>query len=125
MYSGDLNDLDMETLYILLQEFGDFKPHSNGWGKFPNDDDYCISANIDRIEFLRKTKLNQYASNNIEEVEFKRTYTILVHAIAGLGVNVQKLLDMLYLPKSKDTEIMGSMPTTQTYIKENGIFYDT
>lgn len=121
----------MNTLYILLQEFGDFKPHSNGWGKFPNDDDHCISANIDRIEFLRKTKLNRYANSDIAEVEFRRTYTILVHAMAGLGVNVQMLLDLLYLTNSKDTERMGSMQTTQfsrdnqSHMKENGIFYDT
>ncbi|CAG2185935.1 tag [Mytilus edulis] len=93
-FSGDLNDLNMETMYIVLKRIGNFKPHSKGWGALPEDDDHSTSANLDRIELIRAKTIGRCVNTNIKESEFKTICQILINAMIELDACFERLGDV-------------------------------
>ncbi|XP_052086128.1 uncharacterized protein LOC127723528 [Mytilus californianus] len=110
-FSGDLNKLNMETIYIILKEKGDFKPHSKGWGVLPEDDDHSTSANLDRIELIRAKTIGRCANTNIEESEFKTICSILINAIIELGASIERLCYILHNKTYTEPQRKGQKQT--------------
>lgn len=86
------SDFDITLLYILLRNISKIQPHCNQWGNFPSPTDTSMSANIERIRFIR----NQYghiSKISMTDTDFITTWQ-QVHDIVqkmdmSLGTNYQ------------------------------------
>lgn len=83
-YKGNLFDLDISVLYILLRNISNIEPHKNGWGKDPDDTDRCLSANIERIRLIRNKYVGHSPKSSISEREFKIQWVVLRQSILEL-----------------------------------------
>jgi hypothetical protein len=45
--------MDISLLYLLLRNITSISPHSKGWGNDPDPRDSSLSANIERVRFVR------------------------------------------------------------------------
>ncbi|VDI36127.1 Hypothetical predicted protein [Mytilus galloprovincialis] len=84
-YTGDLSDMDISLLYIILRNIGTICPHQNGWGKEPEDDDRSISANIDRIRIAKNAIVSHSSNYSIEYIEFRNIWTAMRQCCVDLG----------------------------------------
>lgn len=86
-YSGDLNDLDITVLYIILRNISTICPHQNGWGHTPEDNDRSVSANIDRIRIMKNKFVSHSSTYSLTETEFLTTWKEIRQCIIELGGN--------------------------------------
>lgn len=84
-YNGDLSDLDISLLYIILRNLNTITPHENRWGNRPNDDDRCLSANIDRIRIFKNTFVSHCSKYSLNEEDFLKTWKEICQCIIELG----------------------------------------
>lgn len=84
-YNGDLSDLDISLLYIILRNLNTITPHKNRWGKRPNDDDRCVSANIDRIRIFKNNFVSHCSKYSLNEEDFLKTWKEISQCIIQLG----------------------------------------
>lgn len=87
IYSGDLTDLDIGLLYIILRNFNTICPHLNGWGNKPADNDRSQSANIDRIRIMKNKFVSHSSTYSLTETEFLTTWNEIRQCIIELGEN--------------------------------------
>lgn len=85
IYNGDLSDLDISLLYIILRNLNTIAPHENYWGIIPNDDDRSLSANIDRLRIFKNEYVSHCAKYSSNEVDFLRTWKQISQCIIELG----------------------------------------
>lgn len=85
IYSGDLTDLDISLLYIILRNFNTICPHLNGWGNKPADNDRSQSANIDRIRIMKNKYVSHSSTYSLQEREFLITWKDIRQCIVELG----------------------------------------
>ncbi|CAG2236836.1 unnamed protein product [Mytilus edulis] len=96
-YSGDLSDLDISLLYIILRNFNTISPHSNGWGNMPKDDDRTLSANIDRIRFYKNKYVSHCSNQSLDEHDFLKIWKEIRQCIIELGAAEYKSkIDFLF-----------------------------
>lgn len=84
-YSGDLTDLDISLLYIILRNVNTICPHKNGWGNNPDDDDESLSANIDRIRTFKNKYVSHFAQCSLNEKEFPKKWEEISQCIVQIG----------------------------------------
>ncbi|CAG2233587.1 unnamed protein product [Mytilus edulis] len=87
-YKGDLSDLDISLLYIILRNLNTICPHKNGWGNTPNDDDQCLSANIERIRIFKNRYVSHCPFCSLNEEDFLKTWKEIRQCIIQVGGNV-------------------------------------
>lgn len=73
-YKGDLSDLDISLLYIILRNLNTICPHTNGWGKTPNEDDRSLSANIDRIRIFKNMYISHCSNYSLNDEDFLKLW---------------------------------------------------
>lgn len=84
-YTGDLSDIDVSLLYIILRNLGTICPHQNGWGKDPNIDDRSISANIDRIRIAKNVIVSHSSTCSVETEDFNKIWGDMRQTCVDLG----------------------------------------
>lgn len=96
-YEGDLSDLDISVLYILLRNISNIQPHINGWGKEPQDTDRSISANIERIRIIRNKCIFHSSYSKLSRTAFQNQWDILQRSILELsgGDTLKQKIDEL------------------------------
>ncbi|VDI60465.1 Hypothetical predicted protein [Mytilus galloprovincialis] len=87
-YSGDLTDLDISLLYVILRNFNTICPQKNGWGNNPEDNDRSISANIDRIRIMKNNYVSHSSNRTLQETEFLIKWKEIRQCIIELGGNL-------------------------------------
>lgn len=87
-YSGDLTDLDISILYIILRHVNTICPHKNGWGNNPEIDDESISANIDRIRMFKNKYVSHCTKCSLNATEFLTTWKQISECIIQIGGTV-------------------------------------
>ncbi|CAG2198465.1 unnamed protein product [Mytilus edulis] len=106
-YGGDLTDLDISVLYVLLRNICYIAPPSTGWGKEPYDSDRSIAANIERIRIIRNKYVSHTPCPKIRDCEFKKEWEILRTSILELSgektyqTQIDKLLTTSLDPESE------------------------
>lgn len=95
-YNGDLSDIDVSLLYIILRNLNTICPHQNGWGKDPEDNDRGVSANIDRIRKGKNIIVSHSSNCSLGEKEFNNCWKTLRQCCIELGgENYGEIIDML------------------------------
>lgn len=84
-YSGDLSDLNINLIYIILRNLNTIIPHSNSWGHLPNDDDRSLSANIERIRIFNNMYVYHYPNRSLDKQDFLLTWQKICQCIIELG----------------------------------------
>ncbi|CAG2185939.1 PPP4R3 [Mytilus edulis] len=84
-YSGNLSDLDIGLLYIILRNINNICPHDKGWGQKPKDDDRTLSANIDRIRFMKNKYVSHSTKCSLNERKFLKTWKNIGQCVSELG----------------------------------------
>ncbi|CAG2202970.1 unnamed protein product [Mytilus edulis] len=84
-YKGDLSDLDISLVYIILRNLNTICPHRNGWGNKPNDDDRCLSANIERIRIFKNMYVSHCSNYSLNDEDFLMTWKEIRQCILQLG----------------------------------------
>lgn len=84
-YSGNLSDLDIGLLYIILRNINTICPHKTGWGQKPKDDDRSLSANIDRIRFMKNKYVSHSSKCSLNERKFLKLWKNIGKCISELG----------------------------------------
>lgn len=84
-YKGDLKDLDISLIYKILRNLHTIVPHVKGWGKTPKDDDFSLSANIDRIRIFKNMFVSHCSKCSLTEEEFIKTWNEIRQCIIHLG----------------------------------------
>lgn len=84
-YCGDLKDIDISILYIILRHVNTICPHKRGWGNTPDDDDGSISANIDRIRMFKNKYVSHYTKCSMSATEFITTWKQISECIIQIG----------------------------------------
>lgn len=106
-YEGDLTDLDISVLYILLKNISSMGPPKKGWGEEPEETDRSVAANVERIRLYRNKYLAHSPNAQIHETEFKKVWTSLRKSIIELSTEVsyETAIDELLTEKSPQSEI--------------------
>lgn len=84
-YKGDLTDLDISLIYIILRNLHTICPHMNGWGINPNDDDMSLSANIERIRIFNNKYVSHFSELSINDDNFLTTWEKIRQCIIAIG----------------------------------------
>lgn len=96
-YSGDLSDLDISLLYIILRNLNTITPHTNGWGNMPKDNDRSLSANIDRVRFFKNKYVSHCSTQSLDEQNFLQTWEEIRQCIIELGsAEYKSKIDFLF-----------------------------
>lgn len=85
IYAGDLSDMDVSILYILLRNHGTICPHENGWGNDPEEHDNSIAANIDRIRIAKNVIVSHSSNCLLTYEEFKNRWAVIRQCCVELG----------------------------------------
>ncbi|XP_062596601.1 uncharacterized protein LOC134258057 [Saccostrea cucullata] len=99
-YSGNYDDFDISLLYILLRNICNIKPHKIGWGKVPDVNDVCLSANIERVRLARNSTVHS-ASPSLANSELNDIWTSVRFAVVEMdsfllnGNYYQREVDLL------------------------------
>lgn len=95
-YNGDLSDMDISLLCIILRKLNTICEHKNGWGKVPEEDDRNISANIDRIRIAKNMIVSHPSICSMESAEFNKSWEAIRQCCVDLGGDEYKeKVDML------------------------------
>lgn len=84
-YKGDLSDLDISSIYVILRNLNNICPHKTGWGKMPEDDDRSMSANIERIRRFKNSYVSHHQKCSVNAEEFQKKWTEIRACIIELG----------------------------------------
>lgn len=84
-YAGDLSEMDISLLYIILRNLGTIGPHQKGWGKDPEEHDNSISANIDRIRIAKNIIVSHSSKCLLGHEEFNKRWTVIRKCCVELG----------------------------------------
>ncbi|VDI43193.1 Hypothetical predicted protein [Mytilus galloprovincialis] len=84
-YTGNLSDLDISLLYIILRNLNTIASHRNGWGNDPEDNDRTPSANIDRIRIAKNTIVSHSSSFSIGYTCFNNKWKAMRQCCVELG----------------------------------------
>lgn len=84
-YDGDLTDLDISLIYIILRNLNTICPHKEGWGKKPQDNDRCVAANIERIRVFKNMYVSHSTKCSLNEEDFLKTWKEIRQCIIQLG----------------------------------------
>lgn len=83
-YSGDISGLDISLLYNLLRNKCSIPPHTNQWGNDPSPGDRSVSANIERIRFIRNKYYGHAINCSISDDEFQEVWKELYQVVKEL-----------------------------------------
>lgn len=84
-YAGDLSEMDISLLYIILRNHGTIGPHQKGWGKDPEEHDNSVSANIDRIRIAKNIIVSHSSNCLLGHAEFNKRWTEIRQCCVELG----------------------------------------
>lgn len=97
---GNYSDFDISLLYCLLRNMCSIPQHTNNWGNYPSPVDRSLSANIERIRFLRN-KYGHGTSFSLSDSEFQKEWDYIFQIIKelegylGTGTDYQETLSKL------------------------------
>lgn len=95
-YAGDLSDIDVSLLYIILRNHGTICPHVNGWGNDPEEHDNSIAANIDRIRIAKNVIVSHSSNCLLTYEEFKKRWAVIRQCCVELvGEEYEERIDNL------------------------------
>lgn len=95
-YAGDLSDIDVSLLYIILRNLGTICPHKNGWGNDPEEDDNSIAANIEKIRIAKNVIVSHSSNCLLTYEEFKNRWAVIRQCCVELGgVEYEEIIDNL------------------------------
>lgn len=95
-YAGDLTDMDVSLLYIILRNLGTICPHQNGWDKEPEEYDHSISANIDRIRMAKNMIVSHSSNCLLGYAEFNNQWETIRRCCVELGgEQCEEIIDTL------------------------------
>lgn len=66
--------MDITLLYIILRNLSTIGPHTNEWGNIPNEDDRCLSANIDRIRIAKNMFVSHRSKHLLKAEDFWKVW---------------------------------------------------
>lgn len=72
--SGDISGLDISLLYNLLRNKCTIPPHTSQWGNDPSPGDRSVSANIERIRFIRNKYYGHAINYSLSDDEFDKRW---------------------------------------------------
>ncbi|XP_062583210.1 uncharacterized protein LOC134244971, partial [Saccostrea cucullata] len=74
IYGGNYSDMDISLLYILLRNVTYLPAHSKGWDNDPDPTDRSVSANIERIRFIRNKHYGHAVEIGIPDTDFQSEF---------------------------------------------------
>lgn len=92
-YKGDLSDMDITLLYIILRNLSTIGPHTNEWGNRPNDDDRCLSANIDRIRIAKNMFVSHRSKHLLNTEDFWKVWKDIRQCIIEIATPLTSCTD--------------------------------
>lgn len=84
-YAGDLFDMDVSLLYIILRNLGTICPHENGWGREPEENDSSVSAHMERIRIAKNIIVSHSSNCLLRYAEFDKTWKVIRQCCVKLG----------------------------------------
>ncbi|CAG2185869.1 unnamed protein product [Mytilus edulis] len=84
-YRGDLSDLDISLIYIILRNMNTIAPQLNGWGNMPKDRDRSLSANIDRIRIFKNEYVSHCSNMSLDQQDYLQTWQEIRKCIIEIG----------------------------------------
>lgn len=82
--SGDISGLDISLLYNLLRNKCTIPPHTSQWGNDPSPGDRSVSANIERIRFIRNKYYGHAINYSLSDDEFDKRWKELHQIVKEL-----------------------------------------
>ncbi|XP_062591874.1 uncharacterized protein LOC134253366, partial [Saccostrea cucullata] len=74
IYKGDYSDMDISLLYALLRNVTNLPAHNKGWGNDPDPTDRSVSANMERIRFIRNKHYGHAVEIGIPDADFQTEF---------------------------------------------------
>ncbi|XP_062611432.1 uncharacterized protein LOC134273260, partial [Saccostrea cucullata] len=74
IYGGNYSDMDISLLYILLRNVTKLPAHSQGWGNDPDTTDRSVSANMERIRFIRNKHYGHAVEIGIPDADYQNEF---------------------------------------------------
>lgn len=82
--SGDISGLDISLLYNVLRNKCTIPPHTSQWGNDPSPGDRSVSANIERIRFIRNKYYGHAINYSLSDDEFDKRWKELHQIVKEL-----------------------------------------
>lgn len=93
VYGEDYKKFDISLLYFLLRNMCSISTRTHQWGNDPDPKDRSLSANIERIRFIRNEYYGHFAdfllSNEVFEQKWKKIYQIIIELERYLGTGTR------------------------------------
>ncbi|XP_056008710.1 uncharacterized protein LOC125661395 isoform X2 [Ostrea edulis] len=99
-YTGNFRDMDISLLYILLRNISGISPLSKDWGNYPDPSDTSLSANIERIRWVRNRCVHS-CNPSMSSTDFNTIWSTIRSTMADLdaflvnGNKYEKEVDFL------------------------------
>lgn len=81
--NGDYSKFDISLIYFLLRNTCSIPPHPKGWGTPPDPSDKSLSANVERIRFLRN-EWGHSTDLSLTEPDFERNWKNIFEIVKDL-----------------------------------------
>ncbi|XP_065924577.1 uncharacterized protein [Magallana gigas] len=81
--NGDYSKFDISLIYFLLRNTCSIPPHPKGWGNPPDPSDKSLSANLERIRFLRN-EWGHSTDLSLTEPDFERNWKNIFEIVKDL-----------------------------------------
>lgn len=138
IYSEDYSNFDISLLYMLLRHLASLPPPVTGWGNEPEPLDRSVSANIERIRWIRNKYVGHVSDVSFSSSDFNKITENIIQVIQELETylglctdkqdDVSKLrsctmdseIEQIYIEKtpSEDETDPGSKSIFIQHIKE-------
>lgn len=123
VYGEDYKKFDVSLLYILLRNMCSISPCTHQWGKEPNPGDRSLSANIERIRFIRNEYYGHFTHfllpNEVFEQKWKKISQIIIELERDLGSGTRYQESMAeikicHMDPEKEKESIKKLLTVKT-----------
>lgn len=123
-YTGNLSDMDISLLYIILRNLNTIAAHQNGWGNDPEENDRTPSANIDRIRIAKNTIVSHSSSFSIGYTYFNNNWKAMRQCCVELGGEKYGVTIDILLTSSIDCESEQQIAELVRNLKENDLQFE-
>lgn len=93
VYGGNYSRFDITLLYFLLRNMCSIPEHGLKWGNKPNPTDRSVSANIERIRFIRNKYYGHVNHFAITDQDFLKRWTNLFQIVKELEAYIGSSTD--------------------------------
>lgn len=85
--SENYTDFDIPLLYFFLRWVCDVSLHGYKWGQYPSDKDRSLSANIERVYFIRE-KYKTLSKGSLKDSTFENEWENILNIVKELEKNI-------------------------------------